>query len=88
MSRLYETTVTLAVDGDERDVQIRAYVMYERQRGGSWGGSIDGDVEALVGGAWVSLDDLVLDVHDRERAEDALCEECSSDDRDAERYAS
>ena len=56
MSRVYTIEATLNLDGDEQDYPVRAHVAYESQRGGGWGGSVDGDVEAFVFDAWVSLD--------------------------------
>ncbi len=80
MSRRYQCEVTLTVDGDETDLTVRACVEYERGYGGSWGGVVDGDIEARIGGAWVPLDSLALDDGDDERADEALCEEAMNDD--------
>ena len=79
MSKQYETEVTLTINGSEQDVTVRAWVAYEAQPGGCWGGSIDGEIEALVDGEWVLLD---LSPRELDRAEEALCDECSNDDRD------
>jgi len=83
MSAEYTTKATLTIGGDEQDVSVRAHVAYEIGFAGCWSGSVDGTVEAFVGGAWVDLDDLELDAGDRELAENALCDACSEDDSDA-----
>jgi hypothetical protein len=81
-SKEYETKVTISICGDEQDVTVRAHVEYAPGFGGAWGGTLDGDIEALVGGAWVPLDELELDEGDMERATEALEEACSHDDSD------
>lgn len=80
MIRLYTITATLTVDGDEQDCPVRGYVDHGPQLGGGWGGVLDSEPEALVDGAWWPLDALALDPRDRERVEEALCDEASNDD--------
>jgi hypothetical protein len=89
ISRPYETEVTLTIDGDERDVTVRANVCIECNRG-EWSASVDGPIKvrlALVDGiapAWVDMDYLVVDERDHELAGDALCELALTDDSDAD----
>ena len=70
-----ESTATVAIDGEERDVEVRAEVAIEPGlgMGGAWGAVLDGDAEARVDGSWVPVDSLSLDAGDVESIEEALC---------------
>ncbi len=84
MIALVEMTVHFMVDGGfsdiERDVQVRASTFCERQMGGCFGASIDGDVEFYsVERGWVPLAEHVTD-QELERIEEALCDAANEDD--------
>ena len=80
MSRQYAIEATLTVDGDEQDCPVRGHVDHGPVHGGGWGGVLDGEPEAFVDGAWWALDALELAPRDRERIEEALCDEANDDD--------
>lgn len=73
---IYETTATLEIDGQERDYPVRARVVLEHGAGmgGSFGATIDGDIEACIDGAWVDVDMIPLDARMRERLEESFAE--------------
>lgn len=84
MSRRYETTVTVTVAGDEKDVTVRAHVDCGPGlgMGGAIGAALDSDVEFRIGRAWVSADEADLSEGDLARATEALEEMALSDDRE------
>lgn len=82
MSALYETTVTLEIDGVEEDRDVRAHVEMEPCRSRGWLATIDGALEVLVGEDWVDAGTLKIDPKSLERAEDGLCELALEDDSD------
>ncbi len=82
--RYREAIVTLTIDGDERDVAVRGFVLleYGLGMGGGLGAQMDGDIEIMIGGEWCPVDSVNLDGGDEEAAEDALCREALDDDED------
>lgn len=81
MSRPYQTTVTITLDDEDRDIAARARV--EVGPGlchGGWGAEIDGQVELLVGDAWTEVEELPLETRDVERIDEALCDVALADD--------
>lgn len=81
----YETTATVTIAGDERDVRVRGDVVceYGLGMGGGIGAELDGEPELFVGGTWIDAETLGIDAQDRERVEDALCDLALEDDSDA-----
>lgn len=84
MSRMYQTKVTLTIDGVEADRFVRAWVNVEPGlgMGGGWGAEIDGDVEVLLPEGWLPLENE-SDERDVQSATEALCDLALSDDSDA-----
>ncbi len=76
MSTQYETVATLEIDGDERDVPVRANVALEMGAGigGNCGAVIDGDMEAMVDGKWIDVDMIPLDARVRDRLEESFAD--------------
>lgn len=76
-----EATTTVELGGEERDVQVRAYVERVRLYGGSMGYRIDGDAQALIDGAWLDVDTLSPTPLDLRLIEEAICDaaECEPD---------
>ena len=66
-----EATATVELGGDERDVQVRAYV--ERSRDGY---RIDGDVEALIDGEWMVV--MSASPLDLRIIDEAICDAAES----------
>ncbi len=87
--RTYTADVTLTIDGEEMDVKVRASVEYGSSSGygGCAGAEIDGDIEARIMGVWHDLESLQYAAGDDDRASEALCDACLSDDSDADRMA-
>lgn len=75
MSNHEQTTVTLTIAGDERDMEVRAYVSSERLYGGSYGATIDGDIEVLVHGEWIDIDLVDVAKGDKALADEAICDQ-------------
>lgn len=88
-----DANVTVTIDGDERDVHVRAYVAVEAGIGigGAHGAYLDCDPDLWIGhDAWCPIDSVALGAGDRERIEEALCEaaleersERAADEREA-----
>ena len=71
---LVERAVTIEVDGDERDVPMRAWVVVTPMNA-----SLDGSPEVFVDGEWIEMADS-----DVERFSDAILEQAT--DEMADRY--
>jgi hypothetical protein len=71
---LVEREVTIDVDGDERDVPMRAWVQVMPMSA-----SLDGSPEVFVGGEWIEMAE-----NDVERFSDAILEQAV--DEFADRY--
>lgn len=82
MSRYTEALVTLTVDGDERDVHVRAFVLVEPGlgMGGSIGAALDGGIDVRTGNDWFPIDSVNVDAGDEGRATEALCDVALNDD--------
>ncbi len=73
MNRLVETTATLMVGGDERDVPIRCWIDV-----GPIEATLDGTPEMQVDGEW-----RALTAAETKGVEDLLCEQAIQDELDA-----
>ena len=82
MSRQYATKCTLTIDGVEADYPVRAHVLveYGLGMGGGIGAQLDGDVDALVDGEWVPVDEVAPG--DLAQATESLEELALEDDSD------
>lgn len=74
MSRRYEETVTLELGetADEHDLPVRAHVAISPCSRG-WTAELDGELEVLLNGSWVSADAAEVSAATVDRAEEALC---------------
>ena len=82
MSRYTEAMVTVSVDGDEKDVAVRAFVhcAYGVGMGGSFGAELDGGIDVWIGhDEWCPIDSVNLGEGDEERITEALCERALDD---------
>ena len=86
MNRLYETEVTIVLDGGDLDVTVRCHVEYGYGIGvgGGPGAALDGDPEVFLDGKWLAVDDVPIDDDDREQIEDALIACALEDDSDVD----
>jgi hypothetical protein len=82
MSAMYETDVTLEINGLERDFEVRGYVDTEMTSRGTTA-FVEGTVEVRCRGGWTDIDDVRgLTSESRGRAFEALEEMALEDDSD------
>jgi hypothetical protein len=86
MTRQTQIAMCITLDGAEQDVEVRADVELELpdERHGRSYARVDGDVEVLVGDAWLGADTLTLATGDRARIGALLCEQALEDWLDGE----
>jgi hypothetical protein len=84
VSKIYETSCTITIAGNEQDVKVRAHVACGWDVGApnGFGACVDGEISVLLNGGWVPLDSIEIDDGDEDRATDALEETCLEDDSD------
>jgi hypothetical protein len=79
----YLTKVTVSLNGNEEDCEVRAHVevVHGLGMGGAFGAAIDGPTVIRINGEWVDIDEAPLGEGDAVIIEAALCEAALEDDR-------
>lgn len=91
MSSLRSETITVTLDGDERDLPCRGWVSVEPGlgMGGGFGAELDGEAQVRLPEGWFDVSDLALDATDPAHIAEVLCGLALEDDGglDADEYA-